>query len=61
MYGKRKFTIALLALCMSFVGLLLGRLDGGNWVLVTTGIVGLYSGAEAVGKKWNNGGGPKDV
>lgn len=45
---KRKFTIALVALVMSFVLALVGTVDGGNWVAVTGLIVGLYGGAEAL-------------
>lgn len=45
---KRKFTIAALALVMSFVLALTGTVDGGNWVAAVGLIVGLYSGAEAL-------------
>ena len=40
---KRKFLIAATALVMSFALILLGYIDGDNWVMVTSAIVGLYS------------------
>ena len=46
LFGRRKFTIALLALVMSFVGLAFGWLDGGQWVTAIGLDIGLYSGAE---------------
>lgn len=54
MERKRKFLLALLALCMSFGLILLGKIDGDNWVMITSAIVGLYSAAnvgEWVAKK----------
>lgn len=44
---KRKFVVAMTALVMSFVLALTGVVSGGNWVGVTSTIVGLYAGAEA--------------
>ena len=43
---KRKFLIAAAALVMSFALALLGKLAGGEWVTVTSFIVGLYGFAE---------------
>lgn len=45
--GKRKFTIAAMALLMSFVLAFVDVVDGGNWVAVVGLVVGLYGGAEA--------------
>jgi len=46
-FGKRKFTIALTALVMTFILALLEIVDGGNWVGAVSFIVGLYAGFEA--------------
>jgi len=46
LYGRRKFTIALLALIMTFVLAFCGIVSGGNWVTAVGLIVGLYGGAE---------------
>ena len=46
LYGRRKFTIALLALTMTFVLAVCGIVSGGNWVTGVGLIVGLYGGAE---------------
>jgi len=46
-FGKRKFTIALLALILTFVLALIGVVDGSNWMMSVAAIVGLYSGFEA--------------
>lgn len=46
-FGKRKFTVALLALFMSFGLAVAGRIDGGNWQWCVTAIVGLYGAVEA--------------
>lgn len=46
LFGRRKFTIALLALVASFVGLAFRWLDGAQWVTAIGLIIGLYSGAE---------------
>jgi len=47
--GKRKFTVALLALVMSFVLALAGILAGEQWVVAVGLVVGLY-GAANVGE-----------
>ena len=47
LFGKRKFTIALLALFMTFFLALIEVVDGGNWMGTVGFIVGLYGGAEA--------------
>ena len=47
LFGKRKFTIALMALIMSFVLALMGLVTPEAWWKCVTAIVGLYTGAEA--------------
>lgn len=44
---KRKFIIAFVALCMTFVLALLDVVDSGGWVGSVGLIVGLYATAEA--------------
>ena len=51
--GKRKFVVALLALCMSFVLALAGILAGGQWVTAIGFVVGLY-GAANVGEHFTS-------
>ena len=50
--GKRKFTIALLALAMSFVLALSGIIAGSEWVTAIGFIIGLY-GAANVGEHFS--------
>jgi len=45
--GNRKFTVAMVALLLSAVGLFVGRLAGSEWVTVTGLVVGLFGGANA--------------
>ncbi len=52
MKGTRKFTVALLALGMSFVLALIGTLDGSEWVMAVGLVVGLF-GAANVGEHRN--------
>lgn len=44
---RRKFTVAIVALCMSFALGLVQVLDGGQWVTAIGLILALYGGAEA--------------
>lgn len=47
LFGKRKFTIALLSLMMTFVLALMGVVDAENWFKTIAAIVGLYAMFEA--------------
>ena len=45
--GKRKFTVAVMALCMGFVLTLLGRMVGAEFVTLAGLVMGLYGFAAA--------------
>lgn len=47
LFGKRKFTVAVMALMMSFVLALIGVVDAENWRWCVAAIVGLYAAFEA--------------
>jgi len=55
MFGKRKFTIALMSLIMSFVLALMGLLSAEGWWKVVTAIVGLYGATNAASAFANRG------
>lgn len=60
LYGRRKFTIALLALALTFTLALLRIVAGGEWVTAVGLIVGLYAGAEMGETVFRNGEGEHD-
>ena len=55
LYGRRKFTIALLALALTFTLALLRIVSGGEWVTAVGLTVGLYAGAEMGETAFKNG------
>ena len=40
--GKRKYTVAILILMLSSILVVLGYVEGGHWVTITLGVMGLY-------------------
>ena len=58
LFGKRKFVIAVMSLCMGFVLALLGKMSGSEFVTASGLVMGLYGGASVgnqMAKKRNNG------
>lgn len=54
-YRSRKFTLAACASLVSHVALLTSIIEGGVWVAAQTLILGLYSAANVVEKRQDNG------
>ncbi len=55
LFGRRKFTIALLALLLSCLLALLGKIDGTAWTTAVGLTLGLYGAANVASKGKNNG------
>lgn len=53
--GKRKFIVAMTALMMTFILALADKVEGGEWAITVSAIVGLFGVANAL--KSRNGGG----
>jgi hypothetical protein len=52
-FGSRKFILTLLIQIVGAYGFIVGRMDGGTYVALSTLVLGVYGGASVLDKKLN--------